>query len=230
MNPLDAIIVFIIIVSMAAGIRRGFIIGVYDMIVAVVSLVFAALAYHQVGSLVGGVVDLSSPALNLIGFIAAYTIVALPGTVLLRPVVAWFRSLTGIIPGVHPLDRGLGVIPGAIQGIVVAFVVVLATGFFTVSSVPGDWLSDSRLGLRMYRTGTGTVLDAAGEAGFGPSEFFALTRQAQGGSHVLPFQEDAADLSISVPDEERMLELVNRERAAAGLPLLQADPELTAVG
>lgn len=229
MNPLDIIIIIIVLVSMVAGIRRGFIVGVYDMLVAIISLVFAAIAYDRAAGLIGGILDLSEPSLNLAGFIAAYAVLAVPGTLFLRPLVRRFRALTGIVPGVHPIDRSLGIIPGAVQGVVVAFVLVLACGFFATSSQPGGWLTDSTFGLRLYRSGTSAVLETAGNAGFEPSEFFSFTRQAQGGSHVLPFREDPATLAISVDDEQTMLDLVNQERSAAGLSVLAPDAELSAV-
>ena len=229
MNPLDAIIVIIVLVSMGAGVRRGFIVGVYDMLVAIASLAFAAVAYNRAAELIGGFLDLSEPSLNLAGFVAAFAVLAVPGTLLLRPVVRRFRSLTGIVPGVNPIDRSLGIIPGAVQGVVVAFVFVLACGFFATSSQLGGWLTDSTFGLRLYRSGTSAVLETAGNAGFEPSEFFSFTRQAQSGSHVLPFREDPATLAISVDDEAAMLALVNEERSAAGLSVLVPDAELSAV-
>lgn len=229
MNPLDIIIVLLVVISMGAGIRRGFMVGVYDVVVAIIGLAFAAITYDSVAEVLDSFLNLSGPTLNLIGFILAYSIIGVPGVLLLRPLVSKFRSLTGIIPGAHPLDRALGVLPGALQGIVIAFVVVLAAGFFSTSTFAGGWLEDSRFGLQLYRTGTSRVLDTAGRAGFDPSEFFALTRQAQRGSHVLPFKEHAEDLSVANADEITMLELVNAERATVGLPLLTMDAQLTAV-
>ena len=229
MNPLDIIIVLVVLLSMAAGIRRGFIIGLYDVIVAVAGLAFATIAYDTVAALLDPFLNARMAALNLIGFIVAYAVITVPGMGLLRPAVRRFRTLTGIIPGVHPVDRAFGIIPGAVQGVVVAFVLVLAAGFFPTSARAGDWLADSRFGLELYRTGTSRVLQTAGAAGFDPSEFFALTRQAQHGSHILPFEVHSNDLAISSEDEAEMLALVNAERSLVGLPALVADPELAAV-
>lgn len=229
MNPLDVIIVLILLSSIVAGIRRGFIVGVYDMLAAVFSLVFAALTYHFFAGLVDAVLDLSDPALNLAGFVLAYTIAGAPSALLIRPLVRRLRTLTGIVPGVHPIDRMLGAIPGAIQGLVVAFVLVLVIGFFSTSTLVGGWLQDSRIGVRIYREGSSRVLDTAGAAGFEPSEFFALTRKASGDGHVLPFKVDASDLSVAPEQEVRMLQLINAEREARGLFPLELDPDLTAV-
>ncbi len=229
MNPLDVIIVLVVVVSMAAGIRRGFLVGIYDVLLAIVGLAFATLAYGVAASIFGTFLDARPSALNLIGFVAAYAVIGIPGMLLLRPLIRKFRTLTGIIPGAHPIDRALGIVPGALQGIVVAFVLVLACGFFTTSVLAGEWLADSRIGLQLYRSGANQVLSAAGTAGFDPSEFYALTRQSQHGSHTLPFRVKADDLSISVGDEMAMLDLVNAERTATGAPILVLDAELTAV-
>lgn len=229
MNPLDIIILVVVVISMGAGIRRGFIVGFYDLIIALAGLIFAAIAYPAAGALLGTFIDASQPVLNLVGFIAAYAVIGVPGMLFLRPLVRFFRSLTGIIPGVHPLDRALGVIPGAAQGIVIAFVFVLASGFFSTTALAGQWLADSTVGLQLYRSGTVRVLDTAGVVGFEPSEFFALTRQSQHESHVLPVKLDDDRLAIDVEQEAAMLALVNAERAAVGLPLLEVDGELTTV-
>lgn len=229
MNPLDVIIVVVVMLSMGAGIRRGFIVGFYDLVVALAGLAFATIAYSATGSLLGTFIDAGRPVLNLLGFIVAYAVIGVPGILFLRPLIRQFRSLTGIIPGVHPLDRGLGVIPGAAQGIVIAFVLVLASGFFSTTAMAGDWLAESHLGLQLYRSGTSRVLNTAGAVGFEPSEFFALTKQSQHGSHVLPFKLDDDELAINVEEEAAMLDLINAERAAVGLPSLEMDPELSTV-
>ena len=229
MNPLDILILLIVLISIGAGVRRGFIIGLYDIIVAVIGLIFAALSYELFAAIPAALLDLSQPVNNLTGFFLACTIIAAPAMFLLRPILRRFRSLTGIIPGVHPLDRLFGVIPGAVQGVVIAFVIVLATGFFSTSNTVGGWLEDSQFGLSLYRAGAGRVIDTATNAGFDPSEFFALTRRSQVGSHVLPFKVSSDDLRVSPEDEAAMLDLLNSERTAVGLPRLDVDAELTAV-
>ena len=229
MNPLDIFIALVVLISIGAGIRRGFIIGLYDMIVAVIGLIFAAVSYELFAAIPDALLNLSEPANNLVGFVLAYAAIGTPAMFLLRPVLRQLRNLTGIIPGAHPLDRIFGVVPGAVQGLVIAFVFVLAAGFFSTTTTAGGWLEDSRFGLQLYRSGAGRVIDTATNAGFDPSEFFALTRQSQLGSHVLPFKVSSDDLRVSPEDENAMLELVNIERAANGLPSLTLDGELTAV-
>jgi uncharacterized membrane protein required for colicin V production len=229
LNLLDLVIVLVILASIVAGYRRGFIVGSYDMLVALFSLAIATVAYRPAAFVAGQILDFERPLLNLIGFVLAYMLVGIPGAILLRPMIRRFRSLTGIIPGVHPVDRLLGVLPGAVQGLVIVFVLVLGAGFFSTSTQVGGWLESSQIGLRIYRTGTTEVLDTAGAAGFDPAEFFALTRQASRGGHVLPFKVEQDDLTIEVEEESAMLALVNEERAAAGLGRLDLDPELSAV-
>lgn len=229
MNPLDIVILLIVLTSIGAGIHRGFIIGLYDMIVAVVALVFAAIAYEPVAAFLGAFLNLSEPALNLAGFIVASALIAVPAMFLLRPLLRKFRALTGIVPGLHPVDRAMGVLPGVVQGLVIAFVVVLAAGFFSTATAAGGWLEDSRIGLKIYRSGASRVIETATNAGFNPAEFFALTRQNQLGSRVLPFQVASEDLRVAPEDEAAMLALVNSERQSRGLPALEIDAELTAV-
>jgi len=228
-NPLDVAILLILLFSIVGGIRRGFIVGLYDMLAAVFGLIFAALTYRFFANLVGTVLDVTRPIQNLIGFVVAYLIAGIPGALLVRPLVRHFRTLTGVIPGVHPVDRLLGAITGAIQGIVVAFVLVLVAGFFSTSTLVGGWLEDSDLGVRLYREGSSRVLDTAGAVGFEPAEFFALTRKASSDGHVLPFQVDASDLRANPEQESEMLALVNAERQALGLVPLEMDMELTVV-
>lgn len=230
MNLLDLVIIGIIVVSIAAGFWRGFVVGAYEIVISIGGLLIAALFYDNAAAVVDVVVDLREPVRNLIGFVGVYMLVQIPAMLFLQPVVRGFRRATGIVPGTRMLDRVAGLGPGLVQGILIASVVTLATGLFPTSSYLGQQLSDSAVGLRLYRNATGTALRAASAVGFEFSDFYTLMPGRGEKSYVLPFEIPADSLTVSTSDEEAMLELVNEERVNAGLQPLQIDPELVVVG
>lgn len=228
-NLLDLVIIGIIVVSIAAGFWRGFVVGAYEILIAIGGLLIAALFYDNAAGVLDAVFDWREPVRNLIGFVGVYLLVQVPAFLFLQPAVRRFRRVTGFVPGTRMIDRVAGLGPGLVQGILIASVVTLAMGLFPTSSFLGQQLSDSAVGLRLYRNATGTALRAASAVGFEFSDFYTLMPGRGEKAYVLPFEIPAESLSVSTSDEEAMLELVNEERVKAGLQPLQLDPALVAV-
>lgn len=226
---LDILLAIILIGSLISGVRRGFIVGAYEIAAAVLGLVIATLAYPAVGALIGSAISAREAILNILAFILTYGAVQMLALTLLQPVVRAFRKSTGIIPGASLADRIAGSVPGLVHGFLLAGILVLALGFFPTSSFPGRSLEDSNVGLRLYREMTGATIRVASVVGFDFSDFYSLTPRSGDQSYVLPFEADQEELEAAPQAEEAMLALVNEERLQRGLEPLVVDPELTAV-
>lgn len=228
MNLLDLILLAVVVIAIVSGMRRGFLVGTYEIVLAVAGLIFAAQSYHRIGELAGRVIDASEPVLNVIGFVAGYLLIQIVGMVVLGPLLQLLRKMTGFVPGTRAVDHLAGVVPGVIQGLIIATIIVLPLGFFPVSSFAGAQLEESEIGMRLFRQSTNVALRATSAVGLDLTDFVALTPKSSGDSYVLPF-EVSSGLEVNEADEAEMVRLINQERRAAGLQPLTVDPELTAV-
>lgn len=228
MNLLDIGLLGIVGISLLLGYRRGFILGAYEIVSAAVGLLAAARLYQPVASVLA-LTNLHDVWCNVIAFVAVYLAVQIPAFMIIGPVVRLLRSATGVIPGVHLVDRLAGVVPGLVRGLLIASIVTLLLGFFPTTVRAGELLDDSRFGLWLYRESTEVTLSAADATGFQLTDFYAVTPRAEGSTYILPFKVEADDLRVDLAAEQRMLELLNAERLQRGLNPLQLDPRLSAI-
>lgn len=229
MNLLDVALGLIFVFSLVAGYRRGFLLGAYEITAAVSGLVIAIVGYAHVADVLMGVIPARAAIVNVLSFVLIYGVFQFFALWIRERTVRCVARVTGVAPGVRFVDRLLGLIPGAVQGLVVVGIVVLALGFFPTSSALGKSLEDSDVGLRVYREVTGSALDIASRAGFEFPEFYALQPRTDSAGFLLPFKVESSNLAANVDDEERMLDLINEERRALGLPPLIMDRSLVAV-
>lgn len=229
MNLLDIALVMIFAFSLVAGYRRGFLLGAYEIAAAIAGLVVAIAGYSYLASVLMDVVPARAAIVNVLSFIAVYGLFQFVALWFRERVMKWIIRATGIVPGARLADRLLGIVPGAVQGLVLVGIVVLGLGFFPTSTLPGNTLEESNAGLRIYRTVTGTALEAASRAGFEFPEFYAIQPRTDSEGFVLPFEVDSSSLEVNASDEQRMLELINQERRARGLNPLAMDHSLVAV-
>jgi uncharacterized protein YkwD len=224
-NAVDVVLVFVLLLAIWTGYRRGFIAAGLQLLVVVASVFAALLGYRFVARLL----ETHAPVLGVfawpLGFVASWCVAQLVlsalGAGLLRAVPRRVHA--------HVLNRSLGVLPGFIRGVINASLlsVILLTlplfdGLSTLTresklanrvSVPANWL------------------DCALTPIFDP----AVRRTLQ--ALTVPAESRTSlDLHFTVPSprvrpdlESALLELVNAERTARGRAPLQADPELAQV-
>jgi uncharacterized protein YkwD len=225
-NLIDIVLIVLVLLSVFNGWRRGFILGVLDLLGWALVLVAGLRFYQPVARWLGAHVGLWSEVWNRpIAFviIAILTggLVQLAGHALLRRLPKALHKQT--------FNRLLGVIPGLANGLMTAALVaalLLAIPF-------GEGLREraresplvNRLAVYAER------LEAALHPVFAEAvaeTLNLLTIQPESHERVsLPYK---VANPRSRPDlEARMLELVNQERVAAGLKPLAPDSELTEV-
>ena len=157
MNAVDIGILVIVGLFAVGGMRRGFLLGIVDLIAFGLSLIVAARLARSVADPLAdrGVPDeLAAGAGFVIAAVVSLAVIGLAARVLLAPLGALGASTPfGWVNGV------LGLLPGAIRGLAVAALVVLA-----VSALPPvlglrEPLAESRLAAPIAKTGR-EALDA----------------------------------------------------------------------
>ncbi len=225
-NPIDILLVIVILLSVLNGYRRGFVHGVLDLAGWVLSVVAGLRFYQPLARWIGPRFDLWSEVWDQpIAFILVALIV---GVVVQAIGYALLRRLPEDIHE-RRVNQTFGVIPGFINGLIIAailsallFAVPLSEG---VSARTRESAIVNRLAVYAERL-EGQLRPVFGEAI--ARTLNLLTIRPDSNEHVtLPFK---VENTRPRPDlEKQMLDLVNEERVAAGLNPLQADPEMTEV-
>jgi uncharacterized protein YkwD len=219
----DVFLVLIIAISVYNGWRKGFILGMLELLTWAGSFLLALYLYQYVAgwlqSLMGGGIWLLP--------------ISLLATLLIVRIVAAFISnaiLKEVPASAHQAqsNRVLGVIPGFVNGCVYAVLIGIILLLMPLSdSITAD-IQKSRLADRA--SGLGEWLQQKMQPVY---EKFArnpvrVTQTAEHGEMIkLPFKVTAPKVRQDL--EVKMLELVNQERVKEGLKPLEADPEVAVV-
>ena len=225
-NPIDILLVIVILLSVLNGYRRGFVHGVLDLAGWVLSVVAGLRFYQPLARWIGPRFDLWSEAWDQP---IAFILVALLVGVVVQAI--GYALLRRLPEDIHErrVNQTFGVIPGFVNGLII--VAILSALLFAVPLSEGvsertrDSAIVNRLAVYAERL-EGQLRPVFGEAI--ARTLNLLTIRPDSNEHVtLPFK---VENTRPRPDlEKQMLDLVNEERVAAGLKPLQADPELTEV-
>jgi len=225
-NAIDLLLLAVIILSLVNGYRRGFVHGVLDLAGWVLS-VLAGLRYYQpVARWLGARVDLWSEvwdqpiAFILIGVFVSI-VVHLIGHAILTRLPKDIQKRSG--------NQILGLLPGFVNGLIIAAILSALLLALPLSERVSESTRDSAIANRLAVYAErleGQLRPVFGEA-IGRTLNLLTIRPDSNERVTLPFK---VATTRPRPDlEKRMLDLVNQERAAAGLRPLAADPEMTEV-
>ena len=225
-NPIDILLVIVILLSVLNGYRRGFVHGVFDLAGWVLSLLAGLRYYQPLAQWLGPRFDLWSEVWDQP---IAFVIVAVSVGVVIQVIGYWL--LKRLPEDIHErrVNQLFGVIPGFINGMIVAAILSALLLAVPLSEGLSERTRDSALvnRLAVYAEELeGQLRPVFGEAI--ARTLNLLTIRPDSDERVtLPFK---VEKTRPRPDlEKQMLDLVNKERQAAGLAPLQADPELTEV-
>ena len=224
-NPVDLVLVAIVLVGAWAGWARGFLFAALDLLALAASLSAAFLGWGGVAEWAGR----AAPALGVwtapVCFVAIFLLVHFVlGTLVLRLLLRTPRQLHG-----NGLNKALGTVPGAANGAIHALVVAVLLLTLPVGARVGGWAHESPLASRFAAPAEWVEGQLA--AVFDPAVQRTLRVVT-----VKPESREGVPLDFRIaeapprPDlEAQMLELVNSERRAAGLQAVQPDAVLTQV-
>lgn len=225
-NLIDIILVILVLVSVLNGWRRGFILGVLDLLAWALILIASLRFYQPVARWLGANVDLWSEVWDRP---IAFILVALTVGVTIQ--LLGYALLRRIPKDVHerPVNQAFGLLPGLVNGLITAALVAALSLALPLSESIHERARESGLVNRL------AVYAQRLEAALHPvfAEAVAhtlnlLTVQPESHERVaLPYK---VPRSVPRPElEARMLDLVNQERAKAGIRPLAPDPELREV-
>jgi uncharacterized protein YkwD len=226
LNLIDLVLVVIVLLSAINGWRRGFILGVLDLLGWALVL-FAGLRFYQpLARWIGVHVDLWSEVWDRP---FAFILIAILATVAVQ---ALGKALLGRVrKETHEgsFNRALGVLPGVANGLITAALVAAFMLAIPLNEGLRERARESGIANRL------AVYAERLEAKLHPV-FAEAVAETLNLLTVQPESHERVNLPYKVansrprPDlEAQMLILVNRERVAAGLRPLAPDPELTEV-
>jgi uncharacterized protein YkwD len=225
-NPIDVLLVIIIVLSLLNGYRRGFVHGLLDLAAWVLSLVAGLRYYPPVARWLGPHFDLWSEVWDQP---IAFVLVAFVAGVLVHVIGYWL--LRRLPEDIHErsFNRVFGLLPGFVNGLITAAIVSALLLAIPLNEGLSERTRDSALvnRLAVYAERLeGQLRPVFGEA-IARSLNLLTIRPDSNERVTLPF---TVEKTRPRPDlEKRMLDLVNQERQAAGLRPLAPDPELTEV-
>jgi uncharacterized protein YkwD/uncharacterized membrane protein required for colicin V production len=225
-NPIDILLVIVIVLSLLNGYRRGFILGVLDLAGWVLSLLAGLRYYHAVANWLGPRIDLWSEVWDQP--IAFVLVAVLTGIAVHLIGYALLRRLPEDVHE-NQVNRLFGLLPGFANGLITAAILSALLLAVPLSEGLSERIRDSGVANRL------AVYAERLEGQLRPVFGDAISRTLNLLT-IRPDSDERVTLPFKVektrprPDlEKQMLDLVNQERQKAGLNPLAADPELTEV-
>lgn len=225
-TAIDLLLVAVVILSLVNGYRRGFVHGVIDLAGWVLSLLAGLRYYQPLARWLGANIDLWSEvwdqpiAFVLIGLFVSVMVHLIGHAILVRLP----RDIQE-----RPVNQALGLLPGFVNGLIIAAILSALLLALPLSERISESTRASAIANRLVVYAErleGQLRPVFGEA-IGRTLNLLTIRPDSDERVTLPFK---VATTRPRPDlEKQMLDLVNQERAAAGLRPLAPDPELTEV-
>ena len=224
-NIIDIALVVVVLLSIANGWRRGFICGSFDLLRWTVSLV-AGLRFYQPVARWLARLNLWSDVWNQP---IAFILIAIVSGAAVH--LIGYAILKRLSKDIHKrkLNKVLGTVPGLVNGLIAAAIIAALLLAVPLTESLRERARDSSLANRL--AGSTENLEASLRPVFEEaiSETLNLVTIRPESNERLSLPYTVAESQPKPDLEARMLELVNNERATAGLSPLAPDPELTEV-
>ena len=226
LNPIDILLVIVILLSVLNGYRRGFIHGVLDLAGWVLSLIAGLRYYQPVAQWLGPRIDVWSEVWDQpIAFVLVAVVVGVGDQIVGYLLLS---HLPEDIQG-RRVNQVFGVVPGFVNGLILVAILSALLLAIPLNESLSERTRDSALANRLAVYAEeleGQLRPVFGDAISRTMNLLTI-RPDSNERVTLPFK---VENTRPRPDlEKQMLDLVNQERVKAGLSPLQADPELTEV-
>jgi uncharacterized protein YkwD len=225
-NIVDIVLVVLALLSVLNGYRRGFILGLLDLLGWALALVAGLRFYSPVSKWLGWQVNVWSEVWDRP---IAFVLIAM--VVFLLVELIGFSLITRLPQDIHErtVNRVFGILPGLANGLITIALVSALLLAVPLNEAVHERARESQLVDRL------AVYAQRLEAALHPI-FAEAVAETLNLLTIQPESNERVSLPYTVANprprpelEARMLELVNRERVAAGLKPLLPDPELTEV-
>jgi len=221
MNWFDIALIVIIALSVFSGFRRGFILGALELVSWIAGLLLAFWGYKYIAA----VFDKVFPSLGVWSDPLAFLLTLVLVRVVISSIVNAILRSTPDGAHANPANQVLGVLPGLVNGVLVAAIVSTLLLVLPISEKITSAARDSRIAAEL------TPYVEKAEEALAPV-FDEAVKRTMSKLTVEPDSKETIKLPFTVKDpkvredlEAEMLVMVNKERAKEGLRPLQADPE-----
>ncbi|MEO8404797.1 MAG: CvpA family protein [Chitinophagaceae bacterium] len=224
MNWIDLLLIVVFLLAVFVGWRRGFILGSLGLLTWFGSFVLAYVFYNYTARGIAKLTDMGAwllPVAFIITLLLARLVLGLISRYLVRAIPEQTHIST--------FNKFLGVIPGAISGVITMVIIAALLLALPMNDQINNETRDSRFAgpLAMQAEWANRKLAPV---------FDQAVRQTMNSLTVHPGSHERIDLSFKCDKakvrpylEAKMLEMVNEERAKAGVKPLKADPEMAKV-
>jgi uncharacterized protein YkwD/uncharacterized membrane protein required for colicin V production len=234
-NWIDIAILVVVAWNIVDGVRKGFIGALVDLIAFVLSVIVALTLYVTVAELMTEQWNVPAlfarPLAFSILWMVTGVVVGLAGRLIGAPFAAMLNGRT--------VDAVLSMVPSTVKGLVVSglvLLIVLALPPLPLGAQAQDGFANLRQGVQDSRLASELIERSAGFDRFAREALGDPLSQSLSLLTIRPEADERIQLDFKVaaptldPEAEaRMLDLVNAERAKAGLKQLVRDPELEKV-
>ena len=224
MNWVDIVLLLVVLLAIVGGWYRGFIIGTLDLITWVGSLVLGYTFYPYTARLLDKMMTLGAWLLPL-----AFILTVIVCRILIGLVTRYIVRAVPEQTNSGSINRFLGIIPGAINGVVYAIIIAALLLALPLQDSITNETRDSRFAGKLAMQAEWVNRKLA-------PVFDQAVRQTMNSLTVNPKSDEKVPLSFKYDKAEvrpfleaKMLEMVNEERAKEGLTPLKADPEMARV-
>ena len=227
MTTLDYVILGILALFMFRGFLRGFVLTTADILGLVVTIVVAFAGYRPLAALI---VE-RSPFGEAVALPAAFIGLVIGAGVLYSVVVRTVLAPLGLVVRSRVLrlvNRWFGILPGLVQGVLVAILLVAGLSLLPENVLLANQEEGSVA--PQFRRASSELAPRVREVATLVPQIPALNRSAPptDASDSLDIPQNLR-LRVNAPAENRMLELINRDRKANGLAPLVMDEQSRAV-
>lgn len=224
MSWVDLLILGIAVLAIVDGIRRGLLTQLFELVGFSAALTLALLYFRPLAELFVSRYHAPVLAAKPVAFLVIWLLVEVILTVVFHVIIrfipqayraSWWNRFAGVVPAVLKT--------GAIVGIVTTIILSLP-----IASGLKEPISSSASAQQLVRWSGGLTrfIERTLGAPFSDTFNFVTTPNGHDATSVtIPKIPDAARLKPEPTLETQMLDLINRERAAAGLTPLVADPD-----
>ena len=226
MNPVDVGLLVLVGTLAVLGLRRGFVMGLLDLVGIAAGLVVASLYYQDlIGPLTQFGLNQASAA------ITAFVVLNLVALTLASVITGFIFQPLSRFPWPFFLRWGdsiLGLLPGALKGLALGAVIVLPLAFLQQPAGLSDAVRQSRFATPLVNLGLDVLYTAVDRYGINLADFAVITSQPNDAISQLPFTVRTG-LAPDEAAEVEIVKLINQARTEEGLNPLAIDPALTAV-
>ena len=224
MNFIDIALILVVLLSVWGGIKKGFVMGSFELISWIGTLLIGFFAYKYVADLFERFWPLGVWTLPV-----SFILTLVLARILLSLIINNILKVTPVETHYTSVNKAFGIFPGFVNGVIYAILIAGLLMAFPISDKLSEEARESKIASRL------AIQVEWFDAKLSPI-FDKAISQSMNKLTINPDSDKSVNLPYAVsapkvrPDlEAEMLRLVNEERKKENLPVLKNDPELTIV-